>query len=324
MTGQDESEFYRSWLGRQSVVAGLTQDLLKDYSDKPQEDVVQQKLAKLKVDSKPRVDTVALLLEHVAYPLKLKQELVQEFLVELPEGKIRQSGTLLAVLQLAKKVSKEPESLAMCGMMIESWILDVCLKNAETISDLEESCLRLLCSLSAGLQVEVAPNTLQGVNVRSLEGWREADEVGIALLPGGAGSIPRSSCLNLALLRKLIVHSEGNAKKIATKKIEELLKEVAAHERHNDSTLATRYALLSEEYAQKELEKLSGPAEWPDMKLEDIYSIAHSSPATMLKDIGKVRWMLMQYARVLTQQPTDEEKHALMVKKVDGLLQTPH
>ncbi|CAE8640537.1 unnamed protein product, partial [Polarella glacialis] len=225
----DPASFYRDWLTRKMVVAGLTKDLILSNSGEGKVD--SEKMIKLKTNTEPRVETLALLLQHVAYPLQLSPVLVRKFAEELPKDKIRHTGTLLAMMNLAQRIVSEPSQvlenggrkvgLQNCSALIESWILDVCLRDAEAMNDLEPASLRLVCSLSAGLPVVIMPNTMQGVGAGEFEGWSEQqDNPPIAQLPNGGGEIPRSSCLNLALLRKLIVMSQGKARDTAIQNVE--------------------------------------------------------------------------------------------------------
>jgi len=316
--------FYREWLQRKMVVSGLTKDFLSDVGALRK----HEKLVMLKTSAEPRIETLALFLHHVAHPLQLPMDIVKQFAADLPPEKIRHSKTLLAILQMAQRIAARPspeDGLAKCSAFIESWILDVCLRDQEAIADLDESCLRLLCSLSAGLPVIIEPNSTQGIAVGNIASWSEQQDCGITTLPKGAGVIPRSSCLNLALLRKFIVLADGEAKKIASKKIEELLKEIAVHETHNDTTFATRYAVLCEEAANGNLQKVAKkPNEWPSMSLSEVFNLTtcQTSPARMLRDVGKVRWILFKYSQVLCKDPIDLAEHTACLPKVDQLLQT--
>jgi len=308
--------FYREWLSQKMVVAGLTKDLLADYNVQAHE-----KMAQLKCSTEPRTETLSLFLEYVAVPLNLPLDNVKQLAKELPDGKIRQSKTLSAILATAKTVATNDSALAACGAFLESWVLDVCLRDAEAISDLEEDCLRLVCSMSAGLPVVI--HSMLGVSAGNLSEWSEHQECGIATLGSTNKKIPRSECLNLALLRKLLVSSEGEARKKATARIEELLREVSEHEKHNDTTFATRYTVLCEEFAAAELSKLTGPSEWPELSLHEVFKRPGvSSPAYMLQDVGKIRWLLNKYAKILCVEKIDLELHAAAVSKVSNLLQT--
>lgn len=309
--------FYRDWLSRKMVVAGLTKDLLADHKAQSHE-----KLLGLMRDTEPRIETMALMLEDVAVPLNLPLEVVGTFASELPEGKIRQSSSLQAILEMANRIGDMEGALAACSAFLESWILDVCLRDAEAISDLEDECLRLMCSMAAGLPL-VIHRTL-GVAAGSMSEWSEHQECGIATLGKKERTIPRSDCLNLALLRKLVVTSEGEAKRKATARIEDLLKSIAKHELHNDTTFATRYTVLCEEEAARQLVKLSHPSEWPSMTLEAVFkrSAGDDAPARMLEDIGKIRWLLTQYASILCTESIDKHLHSEAVARVGPLLQT--
>uniref|UniRef100_A0A7S1FB82 RZ-type domain-containing protein n=1 Tax=Noctiluca scintillans TaxID=2966 RepID=A0A7S1FB82_NOCSC len=315
--------FYRDWLTRKTVVSGLTKDYLANFGSQKNE-----RLQKLKAESEPRVETLALFLQHVAYPLQLKPSIVKQLLDDLPSGAIRHSTTLLAMLKVSEKMTETAcgeQAFQALGTFIESWMLDVCLRDAETTSNSHEHLLSLFCSLAGGLPVQVEHRTTGGIVSGDMERWRDQVECGIAILPSKKFTLPRSSCLNLALLRKLLVRSDGESKQRAVKKIEELLKQVSAHEEHDDTTFATKYAVLCEESAAMQLQKCFSPVEWPDMSLTEVFRKDRVGfPATMLQDVGHVRWMLSQYAQVLCQDPIDVRLHDIMVSKVDPLLATDH
>lgn len=314
--------FYREWLQRKAIVAGLTREFFASLTPE-QAEAHGEKLQRLESDAEPRMETLSLFLQHVAYPLRLPRDVVTMFVAELPTGKIRHARTLLAILKVAQSIAKSDNALSACGAFIESWMLDVCLRDAEATSDLEESCLRLFCNISVGLPVVLEPNTSNGVIAGDFKGWSEQKEVGIAALPNGAGTIPRSKCLNLALLRKLTVRSEGGARRVAMRCVEELLREVSAHERHNDTTFATKYAVLCEEAATVSMQRLAGPLEWPDMSMPEVFKMEKdTSPAKMLQEIGRIRWMISRYAAELCKEPVDLELNDVMVKKLDPLLRT--
>eukprot|EP00913_Durusdinium_trenchii_P033454 g31321.t1 len=207
------------------------------------------------------------------------------------------------------------------------------------MNDLESASLRLVCSVAAGLPT-LRALSVSGIATGSLEGWCENMDSGIAQLSEGL-YVPRSSCLNLALLRKLIVSSSGEAKASATKHIEDLLKVVAATRKHNDTLFATRYAILQEEDKEADHGKCiyedrcgveprrarrvtrEEPEEWPDLKLEDIFGDdVKKDTAKMLQLVGKCRCILSMYAQLLVQDPVDTDLHARAEPKVDGLLQT--
>eukprot|EP00928_Gymnodinium_smaydae_P026162 TRINITY_DN20620_c1_g3_i2.p1 TRINITY_DN20620_c1_g3~~TRINITY_DN20620_c1_g3_i2.p1 ORF type:complete len:2734 (+),score=683.56 TRINITY_DN20620_c1_g3_i2:907-8202(+) len=309
--------FYREWLQRKAIVSGLTEDFLCSFGEKDTE-----KLQRLKSSASPRVETLALMLYHVAYPLKLSREIVNNFVSDLPPGKIRHARTLLAILTLAQSILQVKDALTYCGAFLECWILDVCTKDAEATSDLEESCLRLFCYMSAGLPVVLEPKTANGVVAADMAGWSEEKDCGICTLPGNY-RIPRSSCLNLALLRKLTVRSEGDARRLALRTVGELLRDVAIHEKHQDTTFATKYAVLCEEHATAAMQKLKGPSEWPTMSLNEVFQPGRESvPAKILQDVGRIRWMLQNYASVLCKEPIDLAVHDEMVEKLDPLLRT--
>eukprot|EP00913_Durusdinium_trenchii_P033455 g31322.t1 len=141
LPSEKSQNLYREWLMRKLVVAGLTKDKLLGGH----QGVAPEKIAKLKSNTEPRIETLALVLQHVAYPLELPCEVVRDFAKELPkEGrfhhghqeKIRYSGTLLAMLNFGQVVvnhlpSKKDTCLQQLSSFIESWFLDVCLLNAE-------------------------------------------------------------------------------------------------------------------------------------------------------------------------------------------------
>jgi len=318
--------FYRDWLIRKNVVQGLTKDFLisvKDNANGSPE--AKQKLTKLKSNTEPRIETLALLLQHVAYPLHLPEPLVKSLALDLPKDKIRHSGTLKAMLKFTEAVvaadkSDREHRLQASSAFIESWILDVCLRDAEATSDLEEASLRLVCNISAGLPVVIQPNSLQGIGRGDMDKWAETQDVGIAQLSDGS-YIPRSSCLNLALMRKLIIVSTGEAKEKATKYVEDLLKDIAKHEKHNDTTFSTRFAILCEE--EEGIENDQDPETWPDMTLEMMFSPeTKADPAKMLQRVGQSRQVLSKYATILYAEQIDVDLHARAVPKVEALLQT--
>ncbi|OLQ12992.1 hypothetical protein AK812_SmicGene3034 [Symbiodinium microadriaticum] len=317
-------ELYREWLMRKLVVAGLTKDKLLILSG--QQGVDPKKIEKLKSNTAdccrcvflsvkdvrytlnfPQ-ETLALVLQHVAYPLELPPEVVRNFARDLPKAppalrvcrlaeeqsfvaaqppaqpaveqpeKIRYSGTLLAMLNFGQVVVNQmpmhkEHALQALSSFIESWFLDVCLRDAEAMNDLEQNSLRLVCSVAAGSEKEqsvhlftfvpfpfILPSWLLPSRYRS---WKEGESVnrnnnmikgskfqavsGIAASQMEGWGENMDSGLNLALLRKLIVSSTGAAKATATKTIEELLTAIAKHEKHNDTLFATRYAILQEE-----------------------------------------------------------------------------
>ena len=324
MSMEKSQELYRGWLMRKLVVAGLTKDKLMAGHD----GVDKTKIKKLKSNTEPRIETLALLLQHVAYPLSLPPEVVGAFANDLPKEKIRYSGTLLAMLNFGQVVVNQSGKnkevcLLQLSSFIESWFLDVCLRDEEAMNDLEPTTLRLVCSVAAGLPT-LRAQAVSGVAAGSLEGWSENQDSGIAQLAEGL-FVPRSSCLNLALLRKLIVSSSGDAKDSATKHIEDLLKVVAEHEKHNDTLFATRYAILQEEDKDADHGKCTfqEPEDWPALNLEDIFGKeVKPNTALMLQRVGKCRYILARYADILIQDPVDTELHQKAVPKVDGLLQT--
>lgn len=317
-------DLYRGWLMRKLVVAGLTKDKLSVS----QQGVDPKKIEELKSNTEPRMETLALVLQHVAYPLELKPEVVRDFAKDLPKDRIRYSGTLLAMLNFGQVVvNQNPHQKEKClqalSSFVESWFLDVCLRDAEAMSDLEPASLRVVCSVAAGLPT-LRAQSVSGIAGGSLEGWSENMDSGIAQLAEGL-YVPRSSCLNLALLRKLIVSSSGDAKEQAIKHIEELLKVVAEHEKHNDTLFATRYAILQEEdkTAAHGNCTYEEPEKWPDLALEDIFGPeVKPNTARMLQLVGQCRCILAMYAQILVQDPIDHELHTKAVPKVHNLLQT--
>ncbi|CAK0799979.1 unnamed protein product [Prorocentrum cordatum] len=313
------SLFYREWLQRKMVVANLSRDYMSSVEGARDSALLRE----LKTDKEPRLETLSLMFQQVACALKLPLEVVKKFLKHLPEGKIRHPRSLLAILTLAQDVAGCPQGLEACGAFCESWLLDVCLRDAETISDMDETALRLICGLAAGLPVVVEKNSVVGVTSGKISDWSETAESGIAALPGTGGVIPRSSCLNLALLRKLLVTSRHDARQIAVRTIEELLLEVSRREGHNDTTFATRYTVLMEEDFESKMKDACEPHNWPDISLQAVFSPDRSrSPATMLEEVGKIRWMLQRYADVLCQDSVNHAAHDACAEKVDGLLQT--
>eukprot|EP00435_Cladocopium_sp_Y103_P013537 s420_g3.t1 len=322
MAPERSQDLYRGWLMRKLVVAGLTKDKLSVS----QQGVDPKKIEELKSNTEPRMETLALVLQHVAYPLELRPEVVRDFAKDLPKDpfsgsqrcqmdRIRYSGTLLAMLNFGQVVvNQNPHQREKClqalSSFVESWFLDVCLRDAEAMSDLEPASLRVVCSVAAGLP------TLRAQSVSGI--------AGIAQLAEGL-YVPRSSCLNLALLRKLIVSSSGDAKEQATRHIEELLKVVAEHEKHNDTLFATRYAILQEEdkTAAHGNCTYEEPEDWPDLTLEDIFGPdVKTNTAKMLQLVGQCRCILAMYAQILVQDPIDHELHNKAVPKVHNLLQT--
>ena len=318
-TEQSPGCFYREWLSRKIMVSGLTRDFLASDAAVG----ATEKLTRLKTSAEARVETLALLLEHVASPLQLELGIVRDFASRLPAERVRSTATLRAILQMAEGIAGRTGALEACGAFIESWVLDVCLRDAEAIDDLDETSLRLVCSLAAGLPVVAEEHTTAGLATGSPAGsgrGSEREDCGIATL-GGAATVPRSSCLSLALLRKLLLVSRGRARERAAKRIEALLKEAAEREGHNDSAFAARYAVLCEEAAAAELQRLEGPEQWPELRLREVFS-ERVSPASTLGDVGKIRWMLMQYAEILCQEPIDPRAHEKAVAKVASVLQT--
>eukprot|EP00927_Polykrikos_kofoidii_P043511 TRINITY_DN37576_c0_g1_i1.p1 TRINITY_DN37576_c0_g1~~TRINITY_DN37576_c0_g1_i1.p1 ORF type:complete len:1623 (-),score=285.47 TRINITY_DN37576_c0_g1_i1:81-4868(-) len=326
--GTESYDFYREWLQRKLVVAGFAKDFLANITDERPQNA--DKLAKLKADAEPRAETLALFLQHVAYPLRLRSSIVTKFAIDLPNRKVRHARTLLAIIKVVERIAEEREPeihsrLAHCGSFVEKWILDVCLRDAEATSDLEESCLRLFCSIAAGLPAKVEPQTVDGVIAGEFEPGQDSKETGIAILPNTAAHvIPRSPCLNLALLRKLIVRAEGEARQKAIRKVESLLEEVSMHAGHQDTTFGTNYAVLCEEAAADAMQRLSGPEAWPSMSLEDVFrrDSGATSPGKMLQDIGRIRWMVTQYAMEICKEPIDTQRHDAIAQKLEPLLQT--
>jgi len=314
------NQVYRDWLQRKGVVLGLTKDLLSEYDGHE-----HPMLARLKCDTEPRLETMALFLEHVAVPLNIPLETIKKLAKSLPGEKIRHSKSLAAILGIAQDICHQEGALGSLSTFMEFWILDVCLRDAETISDLEDDLLVLTCDMAAGLPMQVNP--VVGVKAAGLSEWSEHVECGIANL-GKDMTIPRSESLNLALLRKLVVTSDGRARVRATAKIENLLKEVAKHEGHNDTTFATRYSVLREEAAGQELCKLERIQDWPSMTLEEVFrqiNQANPNPAEVLDNIGKIRWLLAHYAQIMCKDLTEPENltlHAMALIKVNPLLQT--
>jgi len=314
--------FYREWLSRKMVVAGLMKELLSDQGAHHGVDH-QDRLRTIRSDAEPRVETLALFLEYVAVPLHLPLGVVVQLASELPAGNIRQTKTLGAILRMASGIADQDGALTYIGAFLESWTLDVCVRDAEAIADLEPECLRLICNMAAGLPV--ALHRTLGVSSASVSEWSEIQERGIASLGTKGKDVPRSESLNLALLRKLIAIAEDESKEMAAARarIEELLSEVRRHSCHNDTIFATRYSVLCEEAAAERLSKLSRPAEWPDLALGTILSQeATQAPAQLLRDVGTARWLLAQYAAILCQEPIDLQLHAEALAKVDPLLQT--
>jgi hypothetical protein len=334
------SLFYREWLQRKMVVANLA----RDYLESAQARQVSAKLTELKTDKEPRLESLALLVQQVASTLKLPLSVVRQFLNDLPAGKIRNTRSFRAILKLAEHVAGYRDGLTAVSAFCESWVLDVCLRDSEAISDLDETALRLVCSLAAGAPLEIEEKSLAGVRAGDVASGTDAQESGIATLGDGRGVIPRSSCLNLALLRKLLFTSEKEAKQRAVDKIHELLVEVSRGEGNKrpgdaavaadlliDTTFATRYTVLMEEEFDAEMRDhkkkrpLLSPADWPDISLENIFTqtdfLKGHSFALMLKNIGKIRWMLTEYAKVLSHEVVDEVLHEECVKKVNNLLQ---
>eukprot|EP00930_Biecheleria_cincta_P035478 TRINITY_DN24399_c0_g1_i1.p1 TRINITY_DN24399_c0_g1~~TRINITY_DN24399_c0_g1_i1.p1 ORF type:complete len:4764 (+),score=1067.82 TRINITY_DN24399_c0_g1_i1:48-14339(+) len=321
----DDAKFYMDWMMRKHIIAGLTKDFLAGVGA----DADAIKLAKLKSNTEPRVETLAFMLQHVALPLQLTLNLVADFAKDLPKDKLRHSGTMLAALNFAqiamKAKGQDPRVLSQFSAFLEAFVLDVCLRDAEAANDVEAATLRLVCSMAAGLPLVHAPATPQGIGAGELSSWSENQDSGVAIL-SDKSIIPRSSSLNLALLRKLIVSSDGAAKAAATNCIEELLKTIAKHEKHNDTSFATRYAILQEEDREASLGKKSAkedPSTWPTVTLDEIFnSEMKANPSMMLQKIGKVRQVLTKYASILCQEPIDVLLHEQAVLKVDKLLQS--
>jgi len=309
-------DFYRDWLARKQVVAGLTKDFLDGVDGSRESDLLSQ----LKSIVEPRVETLALVLQHVAYPLNLPAEIVRDFAEKLPTGKIRSAETLLALFKLLENVigaAEEAAALGHCCQCTESWILDVCLRDPEATNDLDEYALKLFCQLAAGLPLVTDSHTTGGITAGA---YRDDDEaVEIVTVKRGV-SMQRSPCLNLALLRKLIVHAEGATQRKAQTMIFALLKDVGVSSTHNDTTFATKYAVLCEEAAGKELSKCASCDEWPDMSLPDVFG--SKDPAKMLQDVGYIRWMLTRYAGALCEDPIRMDYHDRIVNKVNNLLMT--
>ncbi|CAK0875561.1 unnamed protein product, partial [Prorocentrum cordatum] len=324
--GADETkQIYRNWLERKMVVASLRKDVLQQQQANGKLDA----LAQLKTDKEPRLETLALVLQHVAIPFKLPLQLVKQFLLELPDRKVRQSASLLAILQMAQRVSGSEFPGALC----EDWLLDVCLRDTEAREDLDDGCLGLACALAAGLPVTVNPRAPGGVSAGDVGSWNEQQEpgidLGIATLPGRAGAVPRSSCFSLALMRKLLLGAPGGrARQRAAAAIEGLLREVEAKEGHCDTALAARYAACLEEESAAALSQAKGPQEWPELTLQGVFAQGEgASLAHRLQDIGRIRWMLARCSRLLCQSPVDKEAYELCMARsdrarVDGLLHT--
>jgi hypothetical protein len=318
----NQKTFYKDWNSRKLVVSGLTTDFLSTC-DRTR--LAADKLATFESTAFPRVETLSLYLQHVAIPLQLPANFVVEFTNTLPRQKLRSSQTLLAMVRMAQHLQSQAslqgkKSLCCFSACIEHWMLDVCLRDGQTAADVEKYCLALLCSAAAGLPVTLS-NDASKVMPGDLEGWHENDDCGVAVLPGGI-QIPRSQCLNLALLRKLLMLRQGsfdseNAE-LATATIEQLLQQISDHEGHHDSAFATKYTVLMEEVFAV------GPDShtWPDMSLQQVFVEHAATPHKMFQDIGRIRSMLSRYAHVLIQEPLNRDEHDAIVAKVDHLLQT--
>jgi hypothetical protein len=187
----------------------------------------------------------------------------------------------------------------------------------------------MFCELATGMPLSFKSQVSEAERMKEqLKRWKDFGETCIAEL-SGCGEIPRSPCLNLALLRKLLVISRDQAHEVAKARVEELLKLARDNETHNDTTFATKYVVLCEEKAQQKFALLQDPAEWPNLSLEQVFQKdkpeKETWPAKILQDIGEVRYMVQQYALSLCDIADDKgdiRKHDTMQAKVDGLLQT--
>ena len=123
------------------------------------------------------------------------------FFFRLPEGAIRDSTTLLAMLKVSEIMTEtacSEQALQALGTFIESWMLDVCLRDAETTSNSHERLLSLFCSLAGGLPVQVEHRTTGGIVSGDMEKWR--DQVGVPCSEGVShdvlGKFNQSRCEN--------------------------------------------------------------------------------------------------------------------------------
>jgi len=314
-----QKDVYREWNRRKQVVSGYANDFLARCR------VENDCSKKLRSVAQPRMDTLSLLLSHVAHPLDVPLQHVNQFAADLPTDKIRHAKTLQAMLTLADKVKALDTNLTAMGSFVESWILDVCLGTSEAMTDLDGECLQLFCALSCGLPLKVAGST---VAAASFKEWKDFIDVCIATCPGGA-EIPRSQCLNLALLKKLIGEQKASdASKQAEKHIHALLQDLKQDVGHSDTTFATKFTVLQEEAATKKL-KGSKPVDWETYRLEDVFphGPGGDNPAKILQHIGTIRYMLGEYAMLLCNESirTDAQQladYTVMTEKVEKLLIT--
>jgi hypothetical protein len=320
--GVPQKEVYREWNRRKQVVSGFTQDYLARC--KLESNPSYKELVSI---GEPMMDTLSLLLSHVAHPLDVPLEHVNNFAAALPSDtskgeKIRDANTLQAMFNFADKIGALDTDLNSMGNFVESWILDVGLGSPEAMKDLDANCLELFCALACGLPLKVAGST---VVAGAFGEWKDFVNVCIATCPSG-GQIPRSECMNLALLKKLLGDPKaGDARQLAEKHIHKLLQDLKDSEGHSDTTFATKFAVLQEETAIKKL-KDKPVADWDTYRLEDVFPEGPqgNNPAKMLQHIGTTRFMLSKYAMLLCDVNLGKRAAEFddMTAKVEHLLMT--
>eukprot|EP00927_Polykrikos_kofoidii_P010323 TRINITY_DN14364_c0_g1_i2.p1 TRINITY_DN14364_c0_g1~~TRINITY_DN14364_c0_g1_i2.p1 ORF type:complete len:2263 (-),score=477.65 TRINITY_DN14364_c0_g1_i2:108-6365(-) len=316
-------ETYRSWLHKKIMVAGLTKDFFEEQGDGGSQPAL---ITELRIDTEPRIDTLALWVRHVGYPLSLPKSATAKLAADLPNGNIRSTTCFGAILQAVDRTRSQMRDTKFgwdcVRSFTEAWILEVCLGDPAKTCYLDETCVRLFCHISAGFPVTVDSQTLSGIRTCGLEGEQtfdlDADKpLPLALLRDGV-QLPRLKSFTLALLRKLLRGLTGEAMKSAISRLEGILAELLERDGHNDSVFAKDYATVREENAAEKLEKARAPSYWPRIALEMIG--INAVPDKALLYVGFVRWMLTQYALQLCKLDPNMELIAEMETKVMQLL----
>lgn len=323
----DPKETYRKWLHKKMLVAGLTADFFVEQGAAPGAagGAESPLLIELRSDTEPRIETLALYVRYLAYPMKLPCEDAKRLIQDLPNGQLRCPSGLGAVLRAVDRARSTQEGDAESALdrgrsFAEAWILDVCLRDVASSTYMEPYLARLFCHIATGLPVKLDAKSISGVVAIGLEDptimaeFEESDITPLALLSDDY--LPRLPSFSLALLRKLVRGLAGDVAKSASSTLDELLVLFQAKKGHNDSVFSKDYAVVREENAAVRLSQAGGPPHWPKITL-DMIGPAAASPARALLLVGHIRWMLTQYATEMCEQTPNETT----LKDMEGTVQ---
>eukprot|EP00928_Gymnodinium_smaydae_P026157 TRINITY_DN20620_c0_g3_i1.p1 TRINITY_DN20620_c0_g3~~TRINITY_DN20620_c0_g3_i1.p1 ORF type:complete len:2296 (+),score=626.34 TRINITY_DN20620_c0_g3_i1:937-6888(+) len=318
-------EVYRFWLHRKMMVGGLTEDFFIEQGADRQN--TPPLIAELLSDTEPRLETLALFVRYVAYPLSLPCSEVPPLINDLPNGQLRCTSSFAAVLKAADRTSmatggSESDTALDCSRaFVEAWVLEVCLKDPASTVYIEPYLVRLFCHVATGLPVKLDPKTVAGIVAVGLEEDTDLDLDEVTASPLAVLSrdyLPRLPSFSLALLRKLLRGLVGEVQNTSSQTLQELLVLFMKKKGHNDSVFSKNYAIVREEGAAQRLSRAGGPSRWPQINLQMVAPTA--APDKTLLYIGHLRWMLTQYAMEICQPVPDPAMLEAMDAKLKQVL----